>query len=188
MTDGEPETVVSASLQKIKLIKPPSFFFSFFFFIKSETSDSFVNHFDGHFAYLKTLDFYFNNLRTICIPSHSCLEANSFTILKQTSLQQSPAKLYCEWVVFRRPSRGYPAVTKGYSQKDASLQVRLFLSSHLMSLPAILQSLVQHGKLNSLQNHNTCHHHFYWFTSHAVLHTSFAQNQLSTTYQLVIRF
>jgi len=28
--------------------------------IKSETSDSFVNHFDGHFAYLKTLDFYFN--------------------------------------------------------------------------------------------------------------------------------
>ena len=31
-----------------------------FYFIKSETSDSFVNHFDGHFAYLKTLDFYFN--------------------------------------------------------------------------------------------------------------------------------
>ena len=27
--------------------------------IKSESSDSFVNHFDGHFAYLKTLDFYF---------------------------------------------------------------------------------------------------------------------------------
>ena len=32
----------------------------FFYFIKSETSDSFVNHFDGHFAYLKTLDFYLN--------------------------------------------------------------------------------------------------------------------------------
>ena len=31
--------------------------------IKYETSDSFVNHFDGHFAYLKTLDFYFNVLR-----------------------------------------------------------------------------------------------------------------------------
>ena len=30
-----------------------------FYFIKSETSDSFVNHFDGHFAYLKTLNFYF---------------------------------------------------------------------------------------------------------------------------------
>ena len=30
-------------------------------FIKSETSDSFVSHFDGHFAYLKTLDFYFKN-------------------------------------------------------------------------------------------------------------------------------
>ena len=28
---------------------------------KSETSDSFVNNFDGHFAYLKTLDFYFNS-------------------------------------------------------------------------------------------------------------------------------
>ena len=28
-----------------------------FYFIKSKTSDSFVNNFDGHFAYLKTLDF-----------------------------------------------------------------------------------------------------------------------------------
>ena len=42
--------------QKIKSIKNPIKHF----FIKSETSDSFVNHFDGHFAYLKTLDFYFN--------------------------------------------------------------------------------------------------------------------------------
>ena len=58
MTDGEPETVVSASLQKIKSIKNPIKHF-IFYFIKSETSDSFVNHFDGHFAYLKTLDFYF---------------------------------------------------------------------------------------------------------------------------------
>ena len=55
MTDGEPETVVSASLQKIKSIKNPVNFY----FIKSETSDSFVNHLDGHFVYLKTLDFYF---------------------------------------------------------------------------------------------------------------------------------
>ena len=61
VTDGEPETVVSASLQKIKSIKNPIKHFLFlFYFIKSETSDSFVNHFDGHFAYLKTLDFYFN--------------------------------------------------------------------------------------------------------------------------------
>ena len=30
------------------------------FAAKSETSDSFVNHFDSHFAYLKTLDFSFN--------------------------------------------------------------------------------------------------------------------------------
>ena len=60
MTDGEPETVVSASLQKIKSIKNPIKHFIFiFYFIKSETIDSFVNHFDGHFAYLKTLDFYF---------------------------------------------------------------------------------------------------------------------------------
>ena len=78
MTDGEPETLVSASLQKIKSIKNPVkhffislffffFFFFFFFSIKSETSDSFVSHFDGHFAYLKTLDFYFNQTRAaIC--------------------------------------------------------------------------------------------------------------------------
>ena len=60
MTDGEPETVVSASLQKIKLIKNPiKHLKQFFYCIKAETSDSFVSHFDGHFAYLKTLDFYF---------------------------------------------------------------------------------------------------------------------------------
>ena len=57
MTDGEPKTVVSASLQKIKSITPPPppphrffyFFISFFLnFIKPETSDSVVDHFDGH--------------------------------------------------------------------------------------------------------------------------------------------
>ena len=59
MTDGEPETVVLASLQKLKSIKNPiKYLFIYFYLIKSETSDSFVNHFDGHFAYLKTLDFY----------------------------------------------------------------------------------------------------------------------------------
>ena len=64
MTDGEPETVVSASLQKIKSIKNPiKHFYFIFYFIKSETSDSFVNHFDGHLAYLKTLDFYFKGLK-----------------------------------------------------------------------------------------------------------------------------
>ena len=64
MTDGEPETVVSASLQKIKSNKNPILKNKnkIFYFIKSETSDSFVNHFDGHFAYLKTLDFYFNEV------------------------------------------------------------------------------------------------------------------------------
>ena len=60
MTDRDLETVVLASLQKIKSIKNPiKHLFLFFYFIKSETSDSFVNSFDGHFAYLKTLDFYF---------------------------------------------------------------------------------------------------------------------------------
>ena len=62
MTDGEPETEVLASLQKIKLIKNQHKHFLFiFYFIKSQTSDSFVNHFDGHFAYLKTLDFCFKD-------------------------------------------------------------------------------------------------------------------------------
>ena len=63
MTDGEPETAVSASLQKIKSIKNQHkhFSLSIFYLIKFQTSDSFVNHFDGHFAYLKTLDFSFNN-------------------------------------------------------------------------------------------------------------------------------
>ena len=61
MTDGEPETVVSASLQKIKSIKNLiKHNLKKKKIIKSETSDSFVNYFDGHFAYLKTLDFYFN--------------------------------------------------------------------------------------------------------------------------------
>ena len=64
MTDGEPEVVASASLQKIKSIKNPiKLSFLFLYFIKSETSDSFVTYFDGHFADLKTLDFYFNYQR-----------------------------------------------------------------------------------------------------------------------------
>ena len=55
MTDGEPETAVSASQQKIKSIKNPIFIILFFYLIKSETIDSFVNHFDGHFCRLKNL-------------------------------------------------------------------------------------------------------------------------------------
>ena len=58
VTYGEPETAVSASLQKLKSIKNQhKFFSSFFYFIKSQTSDSFVSHFDSHFSYLKTMDF-----------------------------------------------------------------------------------------------------------------------------------
>ena len=68
MTDGEPETAVSVSLQKIKSIKSQHklLLFNFFNFIKSQTCDSFVIHFDGHFAYLKTLDFYFYNPYGLC--------------------------------------------------------------------------------------------------------------------------
>ena len=69
MTDGDPETVVLVSLQKIKLIKNlPKHFYLIFHFTKSETSNSSVNHFDGHFAYLKTLDFSFNLLSPQHIP------------------------------------------------------------------------------------------------------------------------
>ena len=76
VTDGEPETAVSASLQKIKSIENQhthfsSFSFSsflyIFYFIKSQTCDSFVNHFDGHFAFLKTLDLSFK-MATVLTP------------------------------------------------------------------------------------------------------------------------
>ena len=54
-----PQTdVTSGEAYRKKKIKPNKKK-KFFNFIKSETIDSFVNHFDGHFAYLKTLDFYF---------------------------------------------------------------------------------------------------------------------------------
>ena len=66
MTDGEPETAVSANLQKIKSIKNQLKSFVFiFYFTKSQTSDTFVNHFDGHFAYLKTLDFSFKSVNMV---------------------------------------------------------------------------------------------------------------------------
>ena len=64
MTDGEPETAVSASLQKIKSIKNQHKkpFLSIFFFISLNLKlVSFVNHFDGHFTYLKALDLSFNS-------------------------------------------------------------------------------------------------------------------------------
>ena len=80
VTDGEPETVVSASLQKIKSIKSPIKHFIFiFYFIKSETSDSFVSHFDGHFAYLKTLDFYFKvpESSEAALESPACAKSSS---------------------------------------------------------------------------------------------------------------
>ena len=47
--------------------------FFIFYFIKSETSDSFVNHFDGHFAYLKTLDFKGSSPK-LCTKSVTCYQ------------------------------------------------------------------------------------------------------------------
>ena len=58
-----PQTDVTSgeAYRKIKSIKNSIKQLVFFLSIKSETSDSFVNHFDGYFAYLKTLDVYFNS-------------------------------------------------------------------------------------------------------------------------------
>ena len=63
MTDGEPETGLGQPTEEKNWLKTQLKKNSFFYFVKSETSDSFVNHFDGHFAYLKTLDFYFKQQR-----------------------------------------------------------------------------------------------------------------------------
>ena len=54
-----PQTDVTSgeAYRKSNQLKPQLNPFLFFYFIKSETNDSFVSHFDGHFAYLKTLDF-----------------------------------------------------------------------------------------------------------------------------------
>ena len=81
----EPDTPVSASLQKTNRLKTNIntvvvffFLFSFFLFLVYFvvvvvvclfvffTTDSFVNHFDGHFAYLKTLNFSFK-LASNCV-------------------------------------------------------------------------------------------------------------------------
>ena len=97
MTDGEPKTVVSASLQKIKSIKNPIKKKIIFYFIKPETSDSFVSHFNGHFAYLKTLDFYFN----LCKFELSTIYNDMFEdiVCKQNELQaknvKSMIRIYC---------------------------------------------------------------------------------------------
>ena len=49
----------------MKSIKKKLFSFFIFFLIKSETSDSFLNHFDGHFAYLKPWTFTLTFERTM---------------------------------------------------------------------------------------------------------------------------
>ena len=51
----------------------------YIYFIKSHTSDSFVNHFDGHFAYLKTLDFSF---KAVTAPEERCrlVKAHNYVI------------------------------------------------------------------------------------------------------------
>ena len=51
---------------------------TYFYFIKSETSDSFVDHFDGHFEYLKTLDFSFKQTggNLLCTECASAVQEN----------------------------------------------------------------------------------------------------------------
>ena len=85
MTDGEPETVVLASLQKIKLIKNP--IKHFFYFIQSETSD----YFDGDFAHLKTLDCSFNLQITWSFCMHICTQRTSvYSLTQRTVLTHTP--------------------------------------------------------------------------------------------------
>ena len=74
----------------------------YFYFIKSETSDSFVNHFNGHFAYLKTLDFYFNFIvhasRSLLSPAdtegHDNMNADLFSETSSMTGESIPASQY----------------------------------------------------------------------------------------------
>ena len=81
MTDGEPKTAVSASLQKTKSIKNQhKHFFSFFILLNLKLVT--VNHFDGHFAYLKTLDFFFKfSLKILLFMSSLVDYGNTWDIL-----------------------------------------------------------------------------------------------------------
>ena len=112
MTDGEPKTVVSASLQKIKSIKNPINFY-FIYFIKSETSDSFVSHFDGHFAYLKTLDFYFKDMQR-------------FRAFRFKSL--------CPWTVLRACTGSEHFASKVFVLEQADSEAAYQLLCHIMCL------------------------------------------------------
>ena len=118
MTNGEPETVVSASLQKIKWNKNPIKHFSFFHLIKSETSDSFINHFDGHFAYLKILDFYFKWLRVRQV-SYMCMCFVCFTGGTKTGASASFV-FFLLFLYYCTPRFLYPTILV-FSMGSASL-------------------------------------------------------------------
>ena len=57
------------------------------YFIKSETSDSFASHFDGHFAYLKTLDFYFK------LQLLTCSKISNFSVKELWSISTNQKKV-----------------------------------------------------------------------------------------------
>ena len=77
--------------------------FIILYLIKSETSDSFVNHFDGHFAYLKTLDFYFNeqnyspalSFREFLVKILKMGNSDELELVKSVSCNPNTVGLYC---------------------------------------------------------------------------------------------
>ena len=130
VTDGEPNTVVSANVQKIKSIKNVLkhiyfYFFLHFYFIKSETSDSFGNHFDGHFAYLKTLDFSFNSILhhvAVYLLYKLLIQIHYFSCWWQNSMYM--------YTCVKNPSVRY----KRYSTSNFLNIIFLFSLFHLMTL------------------------------------------------------
>ena len=65
-----------------------------------------VNHFDGHFAYLKTLDFSFKQCQLLCHQLCVSVCYNSSCILKYTYVQyayymHSPVCSYTEWPIVK---------------------------------------------------------------------------------------
>ena len=72
-TFNEQSKMVTALTLQTKHKNQHKFLFKIIFiiyFIKSQTNDSFVNHFDGLFAYLKTLDFSFK-LASNCVMNYA---------------------------------------------------------------------------------------------------------------------
>ena len=126
MTDGEPETVVWASLQKKRNRVRTKI--NIFYLIKSETSDSFVNHFDGYFAYLKTLDFSFKleSERTALFDTASALLSLLKLRSADTVFLLCPSQLmkhYLKWLSSLQESLRYIVSLFAYLVRFRSLTV-----------------------------------------------------------------